>query len=67
MAKILEESCLEKMRSSVWDMLNLRCLVDIQVRMSGKKLDVRICNSGEGAIVEYINLVLIKFKCSSKP
>lgn len=42
-------------------------MVDIQVRMSSQKLDVGICNSGEGAIVEDINLVLIKFKCYSKP
>lgn len=42
-------------------------MVDIQVRMSSQKLDVGIYNSGESAIVEDINLVLIKFKCYSKP
>lgn len=35
------------MRDLVWDMLNLSCLLDIQVEMASRQLDMQVWTAGE--------------------
>lgn len=37
----------EKVRSLVWDMLNFKCLIDIQMEMSGREVDYKGLESKE--------------------
>lgn len=49
-AKIVRETCLvgEDVEFSL-DMINVRCLLNIQVRLSSQQLGVGICSSGDDA------------------